>query len=278
MTHMFRILFIAFFGCSVLVAQKTTPDSPDYKIILTTKKLEYSLGEPIVVTVRYYNGSKNAWQLFRPDSSFYNSINYRNILWRTEDRWNGHAFNKSQFININENYPESGFAVALTGGKIQLQPNEDYSFKTDIMEGYELSYVLPGNYEVMFFDSFEAKRSDTIKICLKFTSESVRYIIERLKDEKRNSSNIRWAIMLLSDIYSDMKKFKFTSQDNAITYSKEQQVDNQQLLNDFQACWQQNKNTEEMKAKIHRINTDLKKYSFIDMRRTKLIKDGCIVY
>lgn len=273
------VILIFYLWCGFIHAQKKTPGSPDYKISLTTNKIDYSLGEPIMVTVKYYNRSNTIWQLYRPDSSFYNSLSYRNVLWRTESRWNGYAFNKSRFINDDPDCPECGFAVALTGGIIQLEPTEKYSFKTDMMIGQmDHAWVLPGNYIIRYQDSYEAIQSDTIKICMKFTENSTGYILQWLIDEKESKSNIQWAIMLLSDIYPDIKNYQYQYKDSSISYADEQTENNRKLLEDFKLYWEQNKYTDVMQEKIHKINTDLRKYSFMDMRRTKTVGKSCIDY
>ncbi len=118
MKRLLTSILVVLFVCNLLLAQKKTPSSTEYKISLSTGKSIYSLGEPVFVNVQYYNGSGNLWQLYRPDSSFYCSVNYRNRLWRTVERWNGHAFNKSMFINDNPDCLECGYATALTGEMI----------------------------------------------------------------------------------------------------------------------------------------------------------------
>lgn len=259
-------------------AQKKTPGSSNYKITLSINKEEYDFGEPIEVTVKYFNGSNNVWQLYKPDSSFYNSISYMNVLWRTQT-WNGYAFNESRFINDDPDCPECGFAVALTGGIIRLEPKHIYSFKTEIMSGQkDHFFILPGTYLIRYHDSYEAIQSDTVVICLVFNENSVGYLLKWLVDEEKIYTNIEWAIMLLSNIYPEMKNYQFTSKDNSITYTSEQSENNNKLLNDFKLYWNQNKGSSEIKEKIHRINTDLRKYSFIDMRRTKLSGKKCIDY
>ncbi|HNW49885.1 MAG TPA: hypothetical protein PKH79_02310, partial [Prolixibacteraceae bacterium] len=69
-------LFVFLVSFSLVQAQKTKPDSFQYKISLTTEKSEYALGEPVVINVLYSNGSDALWKLHRPDSSSYNSLNY----------------------------------------------------------------------------------------------------------------------------------------------------------------------------------------------------------
>ncbi len=265
--------------CSFTYAQKKTPGSPHYNISLTINNKEYSLGEPVWVNVEYYNGSDSVWRLYRPDSSFYNSLNYRNILWRTEEIWSGYAFNKSKFINIDPDCPECGFAVALTGGVIQINPKQKYSFETELMEGQkDHAWILPGKYFIRYRDGYEALQSDTIEICLKFTEKSVDFLLKRLLDEKENRSNVEWVVKLLSDIYPDIMNYQYQHKDNTISYTDEQTENNRKLLEDFKLYWEQNKYTKVMLEKIHKVNTDLRKYYFIDMRRAKQSGKGCINY
>jgi hypothetical protein len=269
-------------GYSHLFAQrgepKKVPDSPNYKISVTTEKKEYSLGEPIVVTVQYYNGSDLVWSLYRPDSSCYCAMIYRNKLWDQQEFWNCYAFNESKFINTDPQCTECGFSTPIVGDKIQLNPKEKegYSFSTDIMKLHELYKVLPGSYEINFLDAFEAIYSDTIKICLKFTPASVDYVLERLINEKKNSSNIRWAKSILSDIYPDIKKYQFKTIDGySVYYTKELKKLNKKFVKDFLVYWKQNKNTEEVKQAIKRINTDFRKYDFMCNREKKSNKENC---
>ena len=260
-------------------AQRNTSGSPEYKITLSSSKVEYALGEEIFISVEYYNGSDSVWKLYRPDSSFYNSLNYRNILWRTEEIWSGYAFNKSKFINIDPDCPECGFAVALTGGVIQIKPKQKYSFETELMEGQkDHAWILPGKYLVEYYDGYEAIQSDTIEICLKFTEKSVDFLLKRLLDEKENRSNVEWIVKLLNDIYPDIMNYQYQHKDNTISYTDEQTENNRKLLEDFKLYWEQNKYTKVMLEKIHKVNTDLRKYYFIDMRRAKQSGKGCINY
>ena len=260
-------------------AQRNTPGSPEYKITLSSSKVEYALGEEIFISVEYYNGSDSVWKLYRPDSSFYNSLNYRNILWRTEEIWSGYAFNKSKFINIDPDCPECGFAVALTGGVIQINPKQKYSFETELMEGQkDHAWILPGKYFIRYRDGYEALQSDTIEICLKFTEKSVDFLLKRLLDEKENRSNVEWVVKLLSDIYPDIMNYQYQHKDNTISYTDEQTENNRKLLEDFKLYWEQNKYTKVMLEKISKVNTDLRKYYFIDMRRAKQSGKGCINY
>jgi len=265
-------------GSFLLYAQKRMPSSPYYKITLTPHKYEHSLGEPIWVTVEYYNGSDSVWTLYRPDSSFYNSINYTNLLWRWRD-WYGYAFNRSEFINLDPDCPECGFAVALTGGVIQIGPKQKYSFETELMEGQKAhAYILPGPYLVAYYDGYESIHSDTVEICLKFTQKSVDYLLKWLLDEKEDYTNIERVLEILSDIYPDIKNYQYQHKDYTITYTDEQTQYNRKLLDDFKLYWEQNKDTREMKEKIHKINTDFRKYDFMDMRKIKKLKRSCIKY
>jgi len=263
-TKLISILFLFIVGLNVNYAQKKQPDSPDYRITLKTDKYEYSLGEPIYVTVEYYNGADAAWKLYRPDSSFYNSIHYRNILWWVESEWSGYAFNKSMFINEDPDCPECGFAIALTGGTIQLQPKEKYSFITEIMEGQkDHIWILPGKYLIEYYDGYEAIQSDTIEISIKFTEQSVDLLLKRLLDEKQNRSNIEWVIKLFADIYPDIKKYQYTYKNYTITYEDSQIEFNRKLIEEFLSYWRKIKGTEIMEEKLQKINTDFSKYYFM---------------
>ncbi|QKG80282.1 hypothetical protein [Tenuifilum thalassicum] len=273
----FAIIFITVWCLSY--PQKKAPDSPYYKITLTSSKKVYSLGEPIWITVEYYNGSDSVWQLYRPDSSFYNSISYRCILWKIKEEWNGYAFNKSIFVNIDPDCPECGYALPVTGGKIQIRPKQKYSFKTELMEGYkEHVWILPGTYLVRYFDGYEAIRTDTIEICLKFTEKSVDYLLQWLLNEKENNSNMEWIVKLLAGIYPDFSNYRYQKGENTISYTEEQSRYNQRLIEDFKMYWEQIRNTKTMEEIIHSINTVPEKYFLIDTRWVKKVKSNCIDY
>ena len=149
------------------------------------------------------------------------------------------------------------------------------------MEGYPPDEILPGQLEITVYDNMEALRSDTITVCIKFTPESVDYMLNRIIDEKHNRNIILWAINMLSDIYPDIKNYKFNWNyyDYIVFYSEQQRKDNEKLFSEFRTFWEQNRETDAVKACINKINTDLSKYyPLMDMRRAKLQKHSCIKY
>lgn len=280
MKNILLIVIVAITFQCFIFGQKKRADSRDYKISLKTDKEEYSLGEPIIVDVNYYNGSDKIWTLYRPDSSYHCSISYIHVMKGQQDFWNGHAFNKCEIINDFTDCPGCGYAVALTGDKIILEPKEKYEFKTDIMEGVSPEEVLPGQIYITFHDAYEQINSDTIHVCIRFTNASTGFLLNRMENEKVHSATIDWAKEILVDIYPAMKQYKYNSnyQEGIIYYTDDQKSNNEQLLKDFLNYCEQNKGSDEMKVKIHKINTNLGKYYFIDMNRAKHVKQSCIKY
>ncbi len=265
---------------NVTLAQKSKPDSPYYKIALCASKSVYSLGDSIGIMVVYYNGSDSSWLLYRPDSSLFSTINYQHKLWRQET-WCGYAFKKNVFINYDPSCPECEYDSPKVGGKITIKPKDTFVFRTDIMEGYPPYDLLPGQLKVYADDGFEAIISDTINICVKFTPESVDFILKRIVEERRNGSIITWALDVLSDIYPDIKNYSFSWNYDVsiVSYSEHQKEDNEKLLSAFRAFWEQNRETDAMKACIYKINTDLSKYyPLMDMRRAAQQDNSCIEY
>lgn len=270
---------LLFVGINATVAQKSKPDSPYYKVTIHAKKSVYSLGEPIDISVVHYNGSDSTWHLYRPDSSYYFVLSYRHCLWRTQDMWLGHAFNENVFVNLDPHVPESGYGEPQFGGKITIKPKDSYTFQTDIMKGYPPTRILPGLLEIRVRDVYEAVRSDTIKICVLFTPESVGYMLKWIEAEKSDEFIIEWATNVLSDIYPRIKEYQFKSKDYVISYSRRQKKDNEKLLSAFRAFWEQNSETDTVKSCINKINTDLSKYyPLMDIRRAERQDGSCIVY
>jgi len=268
-------LFVFLVSFSLVQAQKTKPDSFQYKISLTTEKSEYALGEPVVINVLYSNGSDALWKLHRPDSSSYNSLNYRGELWRSNVGWKGYYFNQSVFINDNTKCSRCGFSIPMVGSKVQIKPGESYVFRTDILSDHELDYLLPGKYKVAYRDGYECISSDTVEFCLKFASQSVDHLLRILVGERRYVENVRWAITLLRQIYPDIRKFHFAVEDGMIVYPADQFDRNMNLLRDFSNYWEKERDTDVMKKKISQINVDLKKYKFIDKRKARQMNDCC---
>lgn len=280
MKNLFITAILMLVGLGATMAQKSKPDSPFYKITVQADKRVYSLGEPIEITVCHYNGSDSSWQFHRPDSTFYVSISYRHSMWRTQEMWRGHAFNTYEYHEV-PNCPECGYGPPIVGTIMTIKPKDKYIFRTDIMEGYPPDEILPGQLEITVYDNMEALRSDTITVCIKFTPESVDYMLNRIIDEKHNRNIILWAINMLSDIYPDIKNYKFNWNyyDYIVFYSEQQRKDNEKLFSEFRTFWEQNRETDAVKACINKINTDLSKYyPLMDMRRTKLQKHSCIKY
>lgn len=278
MKNLFITAILLLVGLGATMAQKRKPISPYHAVTVSSEKKVFSLGEPIHVIVNYYNGSDSIWKLYRPDSSFFVNIAYRHRLWKEQHLWRFYAFNKNVFINDSPNYPDRGFSSPVIGDNIVIQPKERYTFKTNIMDGYPPDEVLPGKLEIFASDDIEAIYSDTIEVCIKFTPESVNYMLERIADEKKRYGVLYVTRMILSDIYPDFKKYQFGHDDFGITYSEEQRKENEKLISAFIAYWEQNKETKVVKASIKKINTDLSKYDFMDMRRAKLQKNSCIKY
>ena len=288
-TTIYCIIFIVF-GFSSIKAQdsyitpaqlkpKERPTPNGYKITLSTERSNYSLGEPIIVTVKYYNGSKMNWELFLPDSTAYNSIAYRNELWSDNERWNRGDFNTFEILDSTRMSEESAYGMPIVGRKIIIKPNDKYIFKTDILDKYDLWYFLSGLYKINYSDYLEKIHSDTIKVCVHFTPKSIDYLLEILVNEKRFSLNIRWAKQLLCNFDEDIKKYEYGACGaymHEITYTPEQKINNEKIISYFRAYWVKNKDTEETKAKIHKINTDFSKYyDFMSLRRAKQLKDCC---
>jgi len=189
--------------------------------------------------------------------------------------WKGYYFNQSVFIHDNPKCPQCGFSIPVVGGKVQIKPGESFVFRTDIQNGHELAYLLPGKYKVAYRDGYECISSDTIEFCLKFTSQSVDHLLSILVGERRYVENVRWAITLLREIYPDIRKYHFTVEDGMIVYPADQFDRDMNLLRDFSNYWEKNKGSDAMSLKISKINADFKKYSFIDKRKARQMNDCC---
>lgn len=239
-----------------------------YEIKLTSSKLEYSLGESVLVRIDYINNTNKKWNLIRPDSSFFNSISYRNVMWRTENRWSGYSFNKSKFVKIDSNCINCGYTVPITKGYVTIKPNDIFSFETDIMKNSKNHFFdLPGKYIIRFSDGSENLKSDTIEICMVFTRNSINHLIKRLLEEKEQKENIEWITNLLQIIYPDISKYKYDIKNNVIAYSKSQIDYNRIIIDKLDEFIKSNWESVFLKERIKEINTDLNKYKFLDLRK-----------
>lgn len=250
---------------------KEKSDSPKYEILVMSQKKVYTLGEPIIINVTYYNGSEKSWNFYRPDSSSYCYINYRNEYWR-DDLWNMHKFNFERLIYNIPGLPEYVGYVPNMGGKINLDPGESYTFNCDIMEVHELVKFLPGRYLINFCDLYEQVFSDSLIIKVKFTKESIDLILDRILKENKRNSNIDWGKSILRELYPDFNKYYYSIDlNNIIYFSDEEKIQNEKIINSFKEFMNLNSNSDELKLKIKQLNYKFDRFIFMDKKKTQLI-------
>ncbi len=248
---------------------------PYYNVTLSTDKTEYALGEPVVVTVCYHNGYYRTWHLHTNDYSKSCTLSYRNGFWNNSD-WNKITFNQLNFINTRENCVSCSFGMTLSKERVSIKPNEYLSFKIDLLgETPVLENIIPGKYSLQYADNFEKIYSDTLKVCIKFTYQSIGYILKTITSEKQTPRNIQWGIKLLKNIYPEIANYKYSvdSRGNAY-YTSYQKKQNTFLINRFKNYCEHNKSTKGMYYKIMKINSDFSSYAFVN-RNNVTVKNTC---